>query len=73
MKRLQSLRIICDKQKRSESAGERYIKAILIIIHAREPVWPSGKALGWQAEWPRFESASAVHSLQKLWSVDTVL
>ena len=38
-----------------------------------EPVWPSGKALGWQAEGPRFESASALLSLQKLGSVDTVL
>ena len=32
-----------------------------------EPVWPGGKALG------RFESASALLSLQKLWSLDTVL
>ena len=39
----------------------------------REPVWPSGKALDWQAEGPRFESASALLHLQKLWSVDTVL
>jgi len=39
----------------------------------REPVWPSGKVLGWQAEGPRFESASALLSLQQLWSVDTVL
>ena len=39
----------------------------------REPVWPSVKALGWQAEGPRFESASALLSLPKLWSVDTVL
>ena len=31
----------------------------------REPVWPSGKALGWLAEGPRFESASALLSLQK--------
>ena len=31
-----------------------------------EPVWPSGKALGWEAEGPRFESASALLSLQKL-------
>ena len=31
-----------------------------------EPVWPSGKALGWQAEGPRFESASALLSFQKL-------
>ena len=36
-----------------------------------ESVWPSGKALGWQAEGPRFESASALLSLEKL-SVDTV-
>ena len=35
----------------------------------REPVWPSGKALGWYAEGPRFESASALLSLQKLWFV----
>ena len=34
-----------------------------------EPVWPSGKAL---AEGPRFDSTSALLSLQKLWSVDTV-
>ena len=38
-----------------------------------EPVWPSGKALGWWAEGPRFESASALSSLQTLWSVDTGL
>ena len=31
-----------------------------------EPVWSSGKALGWQAEGPRFKSASALLSLQKL-------
>ena len=36
-------------------------------------MWPSGKALGWKAEGPRFESASALLSLQKFWSVDTVL
>ena len=33
-----------------------------------EPVWPSGKA-----EVPRFETASVLLSLQKLWFVDTVL
>ena len=33
-----------------------------------QPLWPSGKAEG-----PRFESASALLSLEKLWSVDTVL
>ena len=36
------------------------------------PVWPSGKALGWSAEGPRFESASGLLSLQKLLFVDTV-
>ena len=30
-----------------------------------EPVWPSGKALGWLAEGPRFDTASALLSLQK--------
>ena len=39
----------------------------------REPVWPSGKAVGWLAEGPRFDTASALLSLQKLWFVDTVL
>ena len=37
-----------------------------------EPVWRSGKALGWLAEGPRFESASALLSLLKgcgLWTV----
>ena len=38
----------------------------------REPVWPSGKALGWQAKGPRFDTASALLSLQKgcgLWTL----
>ena len=38
---------------------------------ATEPVWPSGQALGWYAEGPRFDSASALSSLQKgcgLWT-----
>ena len=37
-----------------------------------EPVWLSGKALGWQAEGPRFDTASALLSLQKgcgLWTL----
>ena len=41
-----------------------------------EPVWPSGeyKALGWSAEGPVLDSASAVLSLsEKLWFVDTVV
>ena len=43
-----------------------------IVRPFSEPIWPRGKALGWKAEGPRFESASALLSLQKLWSVDTV-
>ena len=35
-------------------------------------VWPSGKALGWWAEGPRFDSASVLVPLQKLRFVDTV-
>ena len=38
-----------------------------------EPVWPSDKAIwGWYAGRPRFDSASAVLSLQKVWFMDTV-
>ena len=43
------------------------------MVFVSDPAWPSGKALGWQAEVPRLETASALLSLQKLWSVDTVL
>ena len=42
-----------------------------ISCDRREPVWPSGKALGWSAEGPRFDSASALLPLQKgcgLWT-----
>ena len=38
-----------------------------------EPVWPSDRALGWKAQGLQFDSALALLSLQKLWSVDTVL
>ena len=38
-----------------------------------ELVWPSCKVLGWKAEGPRLESALVLLSLQKLWSVDTIL
>ena len=41
------------------------------VQRGSEPVWPSGKALG-LVSGLRFESASALLSLQKLWSVDTV-
>ena len=50
-----------------------YVGTEVGMAREREPLWPSGKAYGWQAEGPRFESASALLSLQKLWSVDTVL
>ena len=43
-----------------------------LIPQVSEPVWSSSKALGLEAEGPRFESASALLSLQKLWSVDIV-
>ena len=43
------------------------------LYYLCKPFWPSGKELGWQAEGPRFESASALLSLQQLWSADTVL
>ena len=36
-------------------------------------VWPSGKALGWKAEGTRFDSASALRSLQKLWFMDAAV
>ena len=36
-----------------------------------EPVWPSGKALGWQAERSLFYSVSALLSLQNLGFVDS--
>ena len=46
--------------------------ALPSVYTAGGPVGPSGKALlGWLG--PRFESASALLSLQKLWSVETVL
>ena len=39
----------------------------------REPVWPSGKVVGWKAEGRWFDTASALLSLQMLWFVDTDL
>ena len=40
-----AIRVTCDKSE--VSARERYIKAINNNLTAREPVWPSGQALGW--------------------------
>ena len=42
------------------------------LCQVREPVWPGGKALGWEAEGTRFDTASALLSLQKgcgLWTL----
>ena len=42
--------------------------AAALLLRSRadsEPVWPSGKALGWLTEGPRFDTASALLSLQK--------
>ena len=44
----------------------------LQLCSVSEPVWPSGKASGWLAEGPRFNSASALLSLERgrgLWTV----
>ena len=35
-------------------------KPVSSYFEKGEPVWPSGKALGWLAAGPRFESASAL-------------
>ena len=59
------------QQRRHLPGG--HIKLVSSQQDTCEPVWPSGKALGWQAEGLRFESASALLSLQKLWSVNTIL
>ena len=52
---------------------QQLFKTSHVLSCVREPVWPCGKAVGWEAERPRFDSASALLSLQKLWFVDTVL
>ena len=57
----------------SARAGSRYFSYSKNHTGGRcEPVWPSGKALGWYAEGPRFDTASALFSLQKgcgLWTL----
>ena len=56
------------------SGGLELYEKVPCGLESREPVWPSGKALGWYAEEPRFDTASALLSLQKrLWFVATVL
>ena len=44
----------------------------LLTAASREPVWPSGKVLGWSAEGPGLDSVSALLSLQSacgLWTL----
>ena len=68
--------VTCEIRRFLESdklSWRRVIKKIRQIKRGGEPVWHSGKALGWQPEGPRFESASALLSRQKLWSVDAAL
>ena len=43
-----------------------------LLKKRREPVCPDGKASGWQVEGPRFESASALFSLQKYFDLWTL-
>ena len=53
------------RQTDRKTAGDRERETQTIC----EPVWLSGKALGWQAETPRFDFASALLSLPNLDSV----
>ena len=39
----------------THTAWAQTYTAIAVKPHACEPVWPSGKALGWLAEGPRFD------------------
>ena len=63
------------KQKFNVSThhASTYTHIYIIFGRTNEPVWPSGKALlGWQVEGPRFDTASALLSLQKacgLWTL----
>ena len=38
----------------------------IVYLSEHEPVWPSGKALGWYAETSRFDSASALFVFKKV-------
>ena len=46
------------------------LQQLTLYEKQRQPVWPSGKALSWYTEGPRFDSALALLSLQTLWCVD---
>ena len=43
------------------------------VDYLGEPVWPIGKAIGWWAAGPRFDTTSARLSSKSPWFVDTVL
>ena len=63
---------------RSVNTGRQYLGCPVVKKETEtslvcESIWPNGKGLGWWAEGPRFDSVSALLSLQNLWSVDTVL
>ena len=52
-----------------EEASEKQVNT---VIQVSELVWLSSKALGWQAEGPRFDTASALLSFRKvcgLWTL----
>ena len=75
-------RVLCTIKKKKKkkkisrmarSWQSRVYRSMVKLLTNSGPVWPSGKAVGWQVEGPRFDTASALLSLQKLWFVDTVL
>ena len=56
----------------ARSWQSRVYRSMVKLLTNSGPVWPSGKAVGWQAEGPRFDTASALLSLQKgcgLWAL----
>ena len=54
---------------------KHYVLLLLLLPSYCEPVWPSGKVLGWSAEGPWFDPLrlSFLFSSKKLWFMDTVL
>ena len=69
-----SLKVSEFNAQRGTGCGRHKYTMIYTAVEGCEPVWPSGKALGWQVEGPRFDTASALLSLQKgVWFVGTVL
>ena len=54
----------------SAEERETFISASVVPYHS-EPVWPSGKALGWKAEGPRFDPLrlSCLYKNGGLWTL----